>query len=82
MLNLSTADETDGIATSGVLRHSKPLQSAAPEVLESSSEEGEIREDPGHGKRRHSSGEQSPAKRIKGPELDAFNFSDILHIRS
>ena len=81
MSNLSTAYKTEEIATSGILRESEPLQSAAPEVLESSSEEeGETREDAGHGKRRHSPEEQSDAKRIKGPGPDAFSFSDIRRI--
>ena len=81
MSNLSTADKTEEIANSGVLRESEPLLSAAPGVLESSSEEeGEIREDAGHGKRRHSPEEQSPAKRIKGPGPDAFSFSDIRRV--
>ena len=65
MSNLSTTDKTNEIATCGVLRESIPLHSAAPEVLESSSEEeGEIREDPEPGNRRLSPEEQSPAKRV------------------
>ncbi|KAK0516549.1 hypothetical protein JMJ35_001152 [Cladonia borealis] len=84
MSNLSTTDKTNEIATSGVLRESIPLQSVAPEIPESSSEEeGEIREEAGHGKRSHSPEEQRPAKRFKGPNPDStFSFSDTSHVRS
>ena len=87
MSNLSTTDKTLDIATCGDIRegvpsHCAPSRDADPEVLESSSEEGEIREDPKPGKRRHSLDEQSAAKRIRGPGPDAFKFSDIFHVRS
>lgn len=83
MSNLSTTEKANEIAICGVLRESIPFQSEASEVLESSSEgEGEIREDAGHGKRRNSPEEESPAKRIKGPEPDAFSFSNISNVRS
>ena len=83
MSNLSSTDKTNETATSGGLRESTPLPSAAPEILESSSEEeGDIREDVGHGKRNLSPEEESPAKRIKGPEPNVFSFSSISHVRS
>ena len=72
-----------------------PFHTADPEVLESSSEEREIKADmesasdegetrtgPKSGKRRRSPDEQSAQKTIKGPEPDVFTFSDIFHVRS
>ena len=82
MSNMSTTDKTLDIATCGDIREGVPSQGAYPEILESSSEEGEIRKDPKPGKRLHSPDEQSAAKRIKGPGPDAFKFSDIFHVRN
>ena len=82
MSNLSTTDQTIDIATCGDIREGVPSHSADLEVLESSSEEGEIRENPKSGKRRHSLNEQSAAKWIRGPEPNAFKFSDIFHVRN
>ena len=95
MSNLSTAGKTIDIATCGDIREGVPSHTADPGVLESSSEEGEIkadmesasdegetRKDPNSGKRRRSPDEQSAKKRMKGPEPDVFNFSDIFHVWS
>ena len=94
MSNLSTADKTIDIATCGDITEGVPSHCADPEVLDSSSEEGEIREnldlsneeeirkDPNPGKRGRSPDEQSAAKRMKGPGPDVFNFSDIFHVRN